>query len=347
MCQRLLPGSRPSSRASLTEPHRTANPAAPPPTAQIAARAYGLTKGGSPQTHGKASASTGFSWLESFPHRLERGGATGPELERDRALRQQHAPAVRSAKSERPRLAHEWRPALDVHEVDHRALFRQRCGAQRHLLTPAEGCRVDDHVGRTCQRRDRRVVPSDGLAGYVDLVGTSRDKREVRAFQRLRGRTRGAAGAEDDRVRAARLHSGVLDGETDRRDVGVESSQPAAVADDRVHGTRAKGLVGDGVEEFHHGLLVGDGDVGPGDIRRLQLLERSGKLLRLDVEQLVAPAHSERAKRCVVHDGAARISDSLPEEKDLQLPLTPYFLMSLSKSAWLVSKCVVPCLSVK
>ena len=172
-------------------------------------------------------------------------------------------------------------------------------------------------------------------------------EREVRTLHCRRGRPGGAAGAEDDRVHGFRLRTHLFDRGPDGRDVGVVAPKTAVVVDDRVDGPGAHRIGRDRVQLIHHGLLVRDRDVGPADIRCPQLLDCSPKLLGRNIEEVVGPVHPERIEGGVVHGRASRIGDPVAQQIDLQLPLTPYCTLSRSKSCSLVSKWVVPCLSVK
>ena len=177
-----------------------------------------------------------------------------------------------------------------------------------------------------------------------------RDKRDVRALHGHGRRPRGAARPEDDRVDARRLDTQLFDGTPDGRDVGVVAPETAPVLDDGVHRAGAQRLRGEGVELVHDGLLVRNGDVGSADILRPELRHSIPELVRRNVEQLIGPVHAQGAKGGVVHGRTVRVRNPAAEQEYLlraQLPLRPYFCLSRSKSSSLVSKCVVPCLSVK
>src|SRR5712691_3887803 len=151
-CQGWWPGSRPSSFASRTEPQRTSQPHAAPTTATAPATSTWLN-------------SRPDSLRESLAHGLERGGLSGPDLEGARALREENSPPVGDAQPQRARLAHQRRAAPDVDEVDDRATTREGVGPQGHLLAPAQGCGVQQEVGRPRRPRPRRIGPRDHPPG--------------------------------------------------------------------------------------------------------------------------------------------------------------------------------------
>ena len=82
------------------------------------------------------------------------------------------------------------------------------------------------------------------------------------------------------------------------------------------------------------------GRVASGPIVQAQASDGRAQLRRRDIEDLVGPVEAERAKRGVLHRRAARVRDAVAKKVDArrQEPLSPYFALSRSKSASLVSK---------
>ena len=142
--------------------------------------------------------------------------------------------------------------------------------------------------------------------------------------RRFGHRRAGPARAQLHHAAHGRLRQRAPEGPRPARAVGVVADQAAAAVDDGVHRAHRLGLLGQLVEQRHHGLLAGVGDVQPvephgagGRDQRGQLLDaRAGGV---EVDQLVVQPKAVVGGLLLVQPRRQGALDARADEADEQL----------------------------
>ena len=220
------------------------------------------------------------------PHDLERRGLARPEVERRRALVEQHLPAVRRDAARRRGVAQQ--PGLRVDQVEHEQLRVEDLGRHRRFVgRQPDRRRVDQDLGLGQLGLDDRLVPRhrpqlhvrraapevlDQPLPAVEVAVEHDHPLEPLADEAVDDGPRAAAGAQHDRgARHLLAADQRVERDLEPGHVRVVADELATLLGQRVDRARRVRLLGQLVDHRHDPLLVGDRDVGAEEVVGPQL----------------------------------------------------------------------------